>query len=65
MKQGEDEVTTESLEGVTQKAASLEIDMNNRLLLSDKFTRLGSAMFARLPDRLPGGCPMRGIFSMR
>jgi hypothetical protein len=38
-KQGEEEVTAESLMNVTQKAASLKIDLHNRQLLSDLFTR--------------------------
>ena len=40
-KQGEEEVTVESLEGTTQKMSSLKIDLNNHLLLSEKFSREG------------------------
>ena len=38
-KQGED-ATTESLEGVTQKMASYTIDLHNRNLLTDHYTRV-------------------------
>ena len=40
-KQGEEQVTVESLEGVSQKAASLKIDEHNHQLLSDFLTREG------------------------
>ena len=39
-KKGE-EATTESLQGVSQKAASLEIDLHNHHLLTDHYTREG------------------------
>ena len=59
-KQGEEEVTTQSLQGVTQKAASLKKDLNNHHLLSEQISREGDVRdIARLASL---GLPHAGDF---